>query len=86
MGRLIHDEFDFAIFRDARRKRVAGHLFDDQPICEKEFLGQYLCWKPGLQNAVLPRVPIRYLKGYRLRPLADLLFGGFGNFPHLLFL
>src|SRR5882757_5735016 len=63
----------------------ASHLFDNQPICEKEFLGQHLGRKPCLQNAALPRVPIRYLKGYRLRPLADFLFGGFGNFPHPLF-
>jgi hypothetical protein len=86
VNRLDHDEFDLAIFRDSRRKRVAGHLFDDQPIREKKFLGQHLRWKASLQNAALPRVPVRDLKGYRLRPLADLLFGGFGDFPHPLFL
>jgi hypothetical protein len=85
-SRLIHDEFDLAIFRDSGRKRLAGHLFDHQPVGEKEFLGQYLGWKAGLQNAALSRVPVRDLKGYRLRPLADLLFGGFGDFPHPLFL
>jgi hypothetical protein len=39
-----------------------------------------------LQNAALPRVPIRYLKRYRLRSLVDLLFGGLGKFLHTLFL
>jgi hypothetical protein len=39
-----------------------------------------------LQNAALPRVPIRYLKRYRLRSLVDLLFGGPGKFLHALFL
>jgi hypothetical protein len=35
---------------------------------------------------VLPRVPIRYLKSYRLRSLVDLLFGGPGKFLHTRFL
>jgi hypothetical protein len=39
-----------------------------------------------LQDAVLPRVPIRYLKRYHLRSLVDLLFGGPGKFLHTLFL
>jgi hypothetical protein len=39
-----------------------------------------------LQDAVVPRVPIRDLKGYRLRSLVDLLFGGLGKFLHTLFL
>jgi len=39
-----------------------------------------------LQDAVLPRVPIRYLESYRLRSLVDLLFGGLGKFLHALFL
>jgi len=70
----------------SRRKSVARHLFDDRPICEKVLLRLYLRWELGLQNAALPRVPIRYLKRYRLRSLVDLLFGGLGKFPHTLFL
>jgi hypothetical protein len=45
-----------------------------------------LRWEVGLQNAALPRVPIRYLKRYRLGSLVDLLFGELGKFPHTLFL
>jgi hypothetical protein len=80
-----HDEFDLAVFKHSRRKRLARHPFDDRPICEKILLGQRLGRKFGLQNAALPRVPVRDLKGYRLRPLDDLLFGGFGKYPHPLF-
>jgi hypothetical protein len=80
------DEFDLAVFKISRRERVARHLFDDRPICEKKFLGQRLRRKLGLQNAALPRIPVRDQKGYRLRPFDDLLFGGPGRYPHPLFL
>jgi hypothetical protein len=73
-----HREFDLAVLEGSRRKRVASHPFDDRPICEKISLRLDLGWKFGLQNAALPRVPIRNLKGYRLGPLDELLFGGFG--------
>src|SRR5882757_6591740 len=86
MSRLDHHEFDLAAFKGSRRKSVASHLFDDRPICKKVLLRLYLRWEPGLQSAALPRVPIRNLKRYRLGPLADLLFGGLGKFPHTLFL
>jgi hypothetical protein len=86
MSRLDHDEFDMAIFKSSRRKSVARHFFDDWPICEKVLLRLYLRWELSLQNAVLPRVPIRYLKRYRLRSLVDLLFGGLDKFPHALLL
>src|SRR6266850_2445389 len=86
MSRLDHHEFDLAAFKGSRRKSVASHLFDDRPICKKVLLRLYLRWEPGLQNAALPRVPIRNLKRYRLGPFADLLFGGLGKFPHTLFL
>jgi hypothetical protein len=86
MSRLDHHEFDVAVFKGSRRKSVACHLFDDRPMCEKVLLRLYLRWQPGLQNAVLPCVPIRYLKRYRLRSLIDLLFGGLGKFHHALFL
>ncbi|WP_161855233.1 hypothetical protein [Bradyrhizobium sp. CCBAU 051011] len=74
-----------AVFKISRRERVARHLFDNRPICEKIFLGQRLRRQPGLQNAELPRVPVRDLKGHRLRPLDGLLFGGLGSYPHPLF-
>jgi hypothetical protein len=86
MSRLDHHEFDLAAFKGSRRKSVASHLFDDRPICKKVLLRLYLRWELGLQNAALPRVPIRNLKRYRLRSLVDLLFGGLGKFPHTLFL
>jgi hypothetical protein len=75
-------EFDLAVFKVSRRERVARHLFDNRPICEKIFLGQRLRRQLGLQNAALPRIPVRDLKGYRLRPLDDLLFGGPRSYPH----
>jgi hypothetical protein len=86
MSRSDHYEFDLAVFKGSGRKSVASHLFDDRPICEKVLLRLYLRWKPGLQNAALPRGPIRNLKRYCLRSLANLLFGGLGKFPHTLFL
>lgn len=86
MGRLDHHKFDLAVFDGSRRKSLARHLFNDQLICEKVFLRLCFGWEPGLQNAALPNVPVRYLKGYRLRFLADLLFGRLGKFPHALFL
>jgi hypothetical protein len=86
MSGLDHHEFDLAAFKGSRRKGVASHLFDDRPICKKVLLRLYLRWELGLQNAALPRVPIRNLKRYRLRSLVDLLFGGLGKFPHTLFL
>jgi hypothetical protein len=86
MSRLDHHEFDLAVLKGSRRKSVAGHLFDDRPICEKVLLRLYLRWQPGLQNAALPGVPIRYLKRYRLRSLVDLLFGGLGKLLHARFL
>jgi hypothetical protein len=79
-------KFDLAVFNITRRERVARHLFDNRPICEKIFLGQRLGRKLGLQNAALPRIPVRDQKGYRLRPLDDLLFGGLGSYPHPLIL
>ena len=86
MSRLDHHKLDLAVFKGSRRKSVASHLFDDRPICEKVLLRLYLRWELGLQNAALPRVPIRYLKRYRLRSLVDLLFGRLGKYPHALFL
>src|SRR3982074_2047173 len=86
MSRLDHYEFDLAIIKGSRRKSVACHLFDDRPVCEKVLLRLELRREPGLQNAALPRVPVRNLKRYRLGPFADLLFGGLGKFPHTLFL
>jgi hypothetical protein len=86
MNRSGHDEFDLAVFKISRRERVTCHLFDNKPICEKVFLGQRLRGKLGLQNAALARIPVRDQKGYRLRPLDDLLFGGLGSYPHPLFL
>lgn len=86
MSRLDHYEFDLAVFKGSRRKSVEGHLFDDRPICDKVFLRLRLRWELGLQNSALPRVPVRYLKRYRLRSLVDLLLGGHGRFPHALFL
>src|SRR3954452_22804808 len=83
---LDHYEFDLAAFKRSRCKSVACHLFDDRPMGEKILLGLYLRWEPGLQNAALPSVAIRYLKRHRLRSLVDLLFGGLGKFPHALFL
>jgi hypothetical protein len=82
---LDHAELDLTIFKIARRERRACHSFDHEPIGEKILLGLQLRWQIGLQSAALPRVPVRDLKGYRLRSLADLLFGGFGKFPHTLF-
>jgi hypothetical protein len=79
------DEFDLAVLKISRRKRVACHLFDNRPICEKILLGQRLRRKLGLQNAALPRIPVRDQKGHRLRPLDGLLFGGLGSYPHPLF-
>ena len=86
MSRLDHHEFDLAAFKGSRRKSVASHLFDDRPICKKVLLRLYLRWELGLQNAALPRVPIRNLKRYRLRSLVDLLFGGLGKFQQYRFL
>jgi hypothetical protein len=86
MNRSGRDEFDLAVFKVSRRERVACHLFDNRPIREKIFLGQRLRRQLGLENAALPRIPVRDLKGYRLRPLDDLLFGGLGGYPHPLFL
>jgi hypothetical protein len=71
MSGLDHHEFDLAAFKGSRRKSVASHLFDDRPICKKVLLRQYLRWELGLQNAALPRVPIRNPKRYRLRSLVD---------------
>src|ERR1700686_1457168 len=85
MSGLDHHELDLAVFYGARRKSVTRHLFDDRPICEKVLLRLCFRRQPGLQNAALPRVPIRYLKRYRLRPLADLPFGRLGDFSHTLF-
>ena len=79
-----HDEFDLAVFKVPRGQRVARHFFDNRPVCEKIFLRQRLRWQLGLQDTVLPRISVRDLKGHRLRPLDDLLFGGFGSYPHLL--
>ena len=73
MSRLDHYEFDLAVIKGSRRKSVASHLFDHRPICEKVLLRLYLRWEVGLQNAALPRVPIRNLKRYRLGSLADLV-------------
>jgi hypothetical protein len=81
-----HDEFDLAVFKISRRERVACHLFDNGPICKKILLGQRLRRQLGLQNAALSRIPVRDLKGYRLRPLDDLLLGGLGSYPHPRFL
>ena len=86
MSRSDHHEFDPAVLKDSRRKSVASHLFDDRPICEKVLLRLYLRWEVGLQDAALPRVPIRNLKRYRLGSFIDLLFGGLGKFAHTLFL
>jgi hypothetical protein len=81
-----HDKFDLAVFKASRRERVARHLFDNGPVCEQIFLGKRLGRQLGLQNAALPHVSVCDLKGYRLRPLNDLLFGGLGRYPHPLFL
>ncbi|MEH2502161.1 MULTISPECIES: hypothetical protein [unclassified Bradyrhizobium] len=81
-----HDEFDLAVFKISSRERIARHLFDNRPICEKKFLRQRLRRQLGLQNAALPRSSVRDLKRHRLRPLDDLLFGGLGSYPHPLFL
>jgi hypothetical protein len=86
MIRLDHEEFDIAALKSSRRKGVARHFFDDWPICEKVLLRLYLRLELCLQNATLPRVPIRYLKRYRLRSLVDLLFSGFNKLPHVLLL
>jgi len=83
---LDHDELDLAIFERSCRKGIARHLFDDRPVCQQLFLCLYLGWKPRLQNAAVPRVPIGNLKRYRLGSLADLLCGGLGKFAHKLFL
>jgi len=83
---LHHYKLDLAVFKSSRHKGVARHLLDGRPICEKVLLRLYLRWELGLQNAALPRVPVRYLKRYRLGSLADLLLGGLGKFPHALFL
>ena len=64
---LDHCEFNLAIFHGSRRKRVARHLFDGRPICEKIPLRLYLYCELGLQNAALPRIAIGYLKGDALR-------------------
>jgi len=85
LSRLDHLEFDLAVLKGARRESVARHLFDGRPICQKILLCLRLGRKVGLQNAALSRVSIRDLKGYRLRPLVDLLFGGLGKFPQTLF-
>jgi hypothetical protein len=71
MSGLDRHEFDLADFKGSRRKSVASHLFDDRPICKKVLLRLYLRWELGLQNAALPRVPIRNPKRYRLRSLVD---------------
>jgi hypothetical protein len=42
ISRLHHHEFDLTVFEGSRRKRVACHLFDDRPICEKVLLRLYL--------------------------------------------
>ena len=76
------DEFDLTVFEASRRERVARHLFDHRPVCKKIFLSKRLGWKLSLQNTVLPHVSIRDLKGHRLRPLDDLLFGGLSSYPH----
>ena len=77
-----HRELDLAVLKGSRRKRIASHPFDDRPICEKISLRLNLGWKFGLQNAALPRVPIRNLKGYRLGSLVELSFGRLGKLPH----
>jgi hypothetical protein len=79
-------EFDLAVVKDSRRESLARHPLDSWPIREKILLGERLGRKLGLQNAALPHVPVRDLKGYRLRPLDDLLLGGLGNYPHPLVL
>lgn len=86
MSRSDHHEFDLAVFKGPRRKSVASHSLDDRPIREKVLLRLQLRREFGLQDAALPRVPIRNLKRYRLGSLVDLLFGGLGKFPHTLFL
>jgi len=79
-------ELDLAVVKDSRRESLARHPLDSWPIREKIFLGERLGRELGLQNAVLAHVPVRDLKGYRLRPLDDFLFGGLGGYPHPLFL
>jgi hypothetical protein len=86
MSRLDHDQSDETVFKGSRRESVARHFFDGWPICEKVLLRLYLRWELSLQNAALPRVPVRYLKGYRLRSFVALLFGWLDNFPHALLL
>ena len=55
-------------------------------LVRRYFWAKRLRRQLGLQNAALPRIPVRDQKGYRLRPLDDLLLGGFGSYPHPLFL
>jgi hypothetical protein len=86
MSRLDHEKFDIAVLKSSRRKSVTRHFFDDWPICEKVLLRLYLRLELCLQNAALPRVPIRYLKSHRLWSLVDLLFSGFNKLPHVLLL
>src|SRR5450759_3083961 len=86
MSRLDHHEFDLATLKGSRGKSVASHLFDDRPIYEKVLLRLYLRWGLGVDEAAVPRGPIRNLKRYRLGSLVDLLFGGVGKCPHTLFL
>jgi hypothetical protein len=78
-------EFDVAVFKDSCRESLARHPLDGGPIRKEMFLGQRLRRKFGLQNANLAHVPVRDLKGYRLRPLDNLPFRGPGSNPHPLF-
>src|SRR5260221_456993 len=73
-------DFDTAVLNVPRRKSVARHPFDNPPICEKVLLRLCPRWEFGLQNAALPHVPIRYLKGHRLRSLADSCSVGLASF------
>lgn len=86
MGPLDHHELDLAVFKESRCESIARHLFDGRPVCQKILLRLHLGWELGLQRAALSRISICDLKGYRLRPLVDLLFGGPGKFPQTLFL
>src|SRR3954454_17166462 len=81
-----HGEFDLAVFNSSARKGVSREFLDDWPICEKVHLRLDLCWQLSLQNAALPRVPVRYLKRHRLRSLVNLFFSGVDEFPHVLLL
>jgi hypothetical protein len=83
---LDHHKFDLAIFRRSLGKRGARHLFDKQPMGEQVFLRLYLGWEFCLENAALPRISVRYFKGYDLQSLVDLLRARLGKFPHRLFL